>query len=213
MKPIAAVLARLGLNRMASHSRSPWDQVVVVFTRTEKEVARLNVATGPCVPRPGTKRPLVGVTNQQPGDPSRYEALFRVLISDPSSEPWDEMTSTPPGRMSVFSSAFVNALAELNREGLRRQVERPADYEYMLEPERLVLRAWMPLVDVPLGVHQAPNEVELIGASAWARSALDTGRKLYCWSGAGFNPWTVSPGRGERLWKRAKTRAVQEPRR
>jgi len=192
MKRVSEVLARLGILR-AGRSTSPWDRVVVVFTRADRDVSRLDITTGPCIPRAGTKRPLVGVTNQQPGEATRYESLFRVLVADPSADPWAEERCVGPGCLRVFSPAFADALAALNRENRRRQQERPGDYDWIFEPERAVLQAWIPAVAWPLRAAHVPVEAsELGGAAGWARVALDRGQMLYCWSGPGFDPWATT---------------------
>jgi hypothetical protein len=141
----------------------------------------------------------VGVTNQQPGEATRYESLFRALVADPAAEPWAEQRCVEPGCLRVFSRAYVDALAAHNRENVRRQKERPGDFDWIFEPDRAVLRAWMPKVEWPLGAAHVPVEAsEFIGAAAWARVAQDRGRMLYCWSGPGFNPW-VTAERVDRL--------------
>jgi hypothetical protein len=173
--------------------------VVVTFTRDERDVARLDIAVGPCVASPGRKRPLVGVTNQLPGHPVRYEKLFSILVRDPVAEPWATVKCRGRGCLYVFGDTFVNALVELNMDGLRRQTERPRDYDWMFERDRAVLEQWMPTVSWPLNSASVPPEAtELAAIAAWARVARERGRRLYCWSGPGFNPW-VTPERIARL--------------
>ena len=177
--------------RQASSTESRFDAVVVVFTRSDRAIARLDIATGPCVALPGRKRPLVGVTNQRPGEPSRYEALHRVLV-DPAPDPWASVVCSGPGCLRRFGDAFVAAMADQNRENLRRQRERPGDYDWIFEPERAVLRRWMPSVAWPVGASYVPSEASEMGAlAAWARIAEERRDGLYCWSGPGFNPWTT----------------------
>jgi hypothetical protein len=193
MKRISDVLLSLGILRTPKRPRLRWDRVVVVFTRPERDVAKLEIATGPCIPRVGTKRPLVGVTNQQPGDATRYESLFRILVADPLAEPWAEERSVAEASLRVFSAESVDALAALNRENLRRQDERPNEYDWIFEPERAVLRRWMPSVQWPVGASSVPIEASELGnVAAWARVAQERGQKLYCWSGPGFNPWVTA---------------------
>jgi len=192
-------LAKRRLRRAAPTART-WDRVVVVFTRHDRDIARLDIGVGPCVAPPGRRRPLVGVTNQLPGDPALWEDLFGILVDDPSLGPWEVVTRVNRGQLHVFGAVFVEALAALNRENLRRQHERPGDYDWIFEPEREVFERWMPSVRWPVGAASVPAlATELGGACAWARVAQERGQKLYCWSGPGFNPWVLTEQRAQRL--------------
>jgi hypothetical protein len=181
-------------------TRRSWNRVVVVFTRPDRDIARLDIGAGPCVAPPGRRRPLVGVTNQLPGDPAMWEDLFGILVEDPSVGPWKVVTTVNRGQLHVFGAVFVEALAALNRENLRRQNERPGDYDWIFDPERNVFERWMPSVRWPVGAASVPALAsELGGACAWARVAQERGQKLYCWSGPGFNPWVLTERRVQRL--------------
>ena len=104
----------------------PYRKVCVVFTLPETVVQRLDISRGPCLPKPGNKRPMVGVTRQEPGDPAMYESLAAVLLGS-TGEAWQRLVDRPPGRLATFSATFVEAMADLNRENLRRQASRPRD--------------------------------------------------------------------------------------
>ena len=125
------------------------ERVVIVFTRPTRDVARLNVATGPCVAPPGRKRPLVGVTNQEPGDESRYETLFELLLDKRVVGPWESTASAGEGRLHIFSNGFVDALAEINREVVRRSQARPEDYDWMFGPSLDLAERWLVAVRWP----------------------------------------------------------------
>jgi glutathione S-transferase len=175
---------------------------VVVFTRPGRDVARLDVAVGPCIPPPTRKRPLVGVTNQEQGDERRYEALYGILVRD-GSDPWEATTTAGEGRLHVFSDAFVQALAEVNRQLLQRIDARPKDDDWIFEPTLALAEAWFAAIRWP-DPNTTPSggvRSELVEACAWARVARERSQKLYCWSGPGFNPW-VTPERIGRLTAR-----------
>jgi hypothetical protein len=188
-----------------ARSDDPYHRVVVVFTRPEKQLRQFGVAEGPCIPLPGRSRPLVGVTNQEPGELSIYEDLASLLLPDRGAAAWETVVETDGGRLATFSETFVEAMAALNREGLRRGAERPNDFDWMFEPARAVMARWMPEVRWPVGAAGVPPRASaFIAACAWARVSQERGQNLYCWSGPGFDPWVASE-RVERL--RAKLTA------
>ena len=210
MRTLARLKALLESARSPDAGPPPlsWDEVVVVFTRSDRDVARLDIASGPCVRSPGRSRPLVGVTNQLTGAPVLFESLFRVLVSDLSGGPWVSSVHAGRGRLDVFSDPFLEALAALNREAIRRGADRPRDYDWIFEPQRAVFRQWMPEIPWPVGSDQVPGmAAELGGICAWARVAQERGQRLYCWSGPGFNPWTITAGQADRLIETVRRRA------
>ncbi len=72
---------------------------VVVFTTPERELRRMDVATGPCVPTGGRRRPLAGPTRQDHGETPRHTAA--LLTGQPAA-----------GR---FIDAMADASEELSR--------------------------------------------------------------------------------------------------
>jgi len=71
--------------------------VFVVFTLPETIVARLDISRGPCLPKPGNKRPMVGVTRQEPGDPAIFESLAAVLLGGTAAPDLHTDILTDPG--------------------------------------------------------------------------------------------------------------------
>lgn len=197
---------RLSFRGFRRPSRNdPYRQVVVIFTRPAKELRHFDVAFGPCIPLPGRSRPLVGVTNQEPGHARTYDELASLLLPDRGATAWETVVEAGAGRLGTFSEPFVEAMAALNRESLRRGAERPNDFDWMFEPARAVMARWMPEVRWPVGAAGVPERTSaFIAACAWARVSQERGQKLYCWSGPGFDPWVTSE-RVERL--RAKLTA------
>jgi hypothetical protein len=170
--------------------------VVAVFTLPERDIARLDIRIGPCVPPVGRSRPLIGVTRQRPGDPEQLEALFAILVRAPSASPWQSVEVAGPGRLATFSEEFVSAMTSLNRESLARGEARPKDYEWILEPTSRLADQWLTATAWEPGIH--PGD-ELVGCCAWARVAQERGQKLYCWSGPGFSPYVLASGSLEEL--------------
>ena len=189
---IASRLAALfrGPDPAALPKLDPYRRVVVVFTRPEKDLRQLDIALGPCVRRPGRKRPFVGVTNQEPGDPSEFEVLAGILLSRKSAGAWGTVLESGDRRLATFSDELVEAMAALNRENLRRQGERPKDYDWIFEPERAVVARWMSEASGSGNV--TGLDASFLATYAWARISQERGQRLYCWSGPGFNPWTTA---------------------
>jgi hypothetical protein len=197
---IRALIRRAEPDRASPSKAQNWDHVLVVFTRPDRDVARLDIAVGPCIAPPGRKRPLVGVTNQLPGDVGIYEALFDIVVANPSAGPWQARTVVGPGQLHAFSDEYVEALAELNREAVRRIEARPKDYDWIFEPSRAVFRRWMPDDPWPIGAPNVPYMAsQLNGTCGWARIAQERSQNLYCWSGPGFNPWVATETQARRL--------------
>jgi hypothetical protein len=190
-----SVLARVRARVFAAADPvDPWALVHVVFTLTDRDLARLNVAVGPCVPPPTRKRPWVGITNQEPGDFRALETLFSIVVTASPAEPWQATRVDGPGRLDTFSDAFVAALADINRVTLARGTAAPAinesTYDTVFRPELEIAERWLPHVDwrQRVSLRYAQQRVTYLGA--FAREMQDRGRPLYCWSGPGFDPWT-----------------------
>jgi hypothetical protein len=188
------LMSRLfGRSRPAPEDR--WSRVIVVFTRAEREVAKLDIRTGPCVAAPGRSRPMVGVTNQDPGRPEALQALYVILTGRPAAGAWQSIQIVGPGRLARLSDVFTAGMAALNRENLARQQERPEDHDWILEPDERVAARWQAAMSPDAG----PGRSALIGYCAWARVAQERGQAMYCWSGPGFNPRTLVSGTMEQL--------------
>ena len=169
----------------------------MVFTRPEREVAKLDIRTGPCVQLPGRSRPMVGVTNQDPGRPEALEALYAILTGRPAAGTWQSVQIVGPGRLARLSDDFTAAMAALNRENLARQQERPEDYDWILEPDHRAAAQWLAATRPGMILGHARDR--LIGYCAWARVAEERGQAMYCWSGPGFNPRVLVSGTMEEL--------------
>jgi hypothetical protein len=177
--------------------RELWKQVNVIFTRPERDLAKFDLALGPCIPLPGRRRPLVGVTNQDPGNLEHLEALFALVVSESAGRPWRDTQKRERGTLATFSPAFTSALAAINREGLRRQAERPRDYAYMLEPDARLAERWLSATPWREGMLVAGVRDRVIHLCGSARVAEERGQDLYCWSGPGFSPYVLVTGPDE----------------
>jgi hypothetical protein len=119
-----------------------------------------------------------------------YEDLA-AIVAPTVPAPWQSSVEAGGGRLVTFDSPVVTALAEINRESLRRQQARPGAYAWIFEPERQLLAVWRPDVRWTPGSNYVPWPAAVLGsACAWARVSEEKAQKLYCWSGPGFDPWT-----------------------
>ncbi len=181
-----------GWPRRKTGPQDPYSRVVSVFTLPERELRHLDVSLGPFRPAPGRRRPLIGRTRQDPGEPSLFESLCEVVVGTGPATAWSASRTVGDGRLDTFADGLVSALAEHNRAALRRREERPGDVEWQLDLDRELFRRWIPGVAWPRDGDGVPRQATLlIVTCASAREAEDRRQHLYCWSGPGFNPWTT----------------------
>jgi hypothetical protein len=194
--------------RIEMHSS---ERVAVIFSRPERDVARLNIEFGPCVPPPGRVRPLVGPFSQEDVTQQQIESLFDVLVSDPAAQPWDRITEAGAGKLAVFSAAFVDALVAVNRLVLDRDDQvrvkgRPLTEEqatWVLEPHNPVSDAWLQRSTWPTDTTAYGLGATLGYWGAEARGSREKGQRLYSWFGPGVPLKTMTfkrvPGEVEQL--------------
>jgi hypothetical protein len=156
-----------------------WRRVVVIFTAPDREIAHLNVAVGPCVPRSGTKRPLVGPFRQETGTPAQLEALFRVVVAPPAGSAWEAKRRDGRGRLFAFSDEFVQPLARFSRDYQGGAKEDPTDE--LIARTEAIATAWMSTRSSPRNLQSA--ELRIAEAAWWARIAQERGQHLYGWFG------------------------------
>lgn len=150
----------------------------VVFTCPPTIAAALDLATGPCVPAPGKRQPLVSVRRQQHGDrPEHLTALYQILTGRPEAEAWAEIKRTGDAMLATFSDGYRSALV-----GLRSGQQDP--------PGTLTEFAirWME-VNWPssLPARLSRNRLQRMAGSATRAAEKQT--PLYCW----FGPSQPSP--------------------
>lgn len=126
---VGSARTRLRVWRDQRSLRKAWRHIAVVFTLPEREIARLDIALGPCVPPPGRKRPLAGPFRQRTGTAEEMEALFRVMVPGSTAPAWATTRREGRGQLCVFADEFVQPLGARNgdpqrsdrgRHGLRR---------------------------------------------------------------------------------------------
>lgn len=171
---------------------------VVVFTVPQKRLREMDVATGPCVPTGGRKRPLAGVLRQDGGeDPEQTAALYTALTGRPGDGALVLLRQEARGRLFQCSDDFVNAMADANEELIRLSEEddRRGDEELtsFVERQQAIDRAWLEVGDWPSSVVGTSNR---LGRMGWARTARDKGQPLYVWHGPRVQEYTVVAGRG-----------------
>jgi hypothetical protein len=91
------------------------EEICVVFSVPEKRLAEMDVATGPCVPLPGRKRPLVSVHQQVgPERPDQWSALYVALSGRSDEDALQLVEQHLYGRLSRCSDDFVTVMADAN---------------------------------------------------------------------------------------------------
>jgi hypothetical protein len=150
-----------------------------VFTVPERDLVRLDVAVGPCVPYPGRKRALAGPFRQNTGTADEIEALFRVLVPDAQGPAWSATRREGDGLLCVFSDEFVEPLAAFSRQFQGK--ESQASDEELEARLHEIAESWVTARGRPGNVLVAGLDVA--DAAWWARAARDRRQRLYAWFG------------------------------
>ena len=160
---------------------SAWEvrHAVVVFTVSERDIKRLDIARGPCVPTRGRSKPLVGPFRQNAGTPDEMEALFRILVPVTTGTAWLSTLREGDGELRVFSDEFVEPLAARSRK-FQGKESRATDEEF--EAALLLLaKRWVAARGRP--GNGISEQLDIADAAWWARAAQDRSQQLYAWFG------------------------------
>jgi hypothetical protein len=158
----------------------------VLFTASDREVARMDIRLGPCVPLQGRKKPLAGRLSQGwPEGPERLATLYEVLSGRPPQEAWSKSTLLRPGRLFVLSDAFVRKLAEI--DSARVAAATDEERHEVLEE---VARRWRPRVHAPAEWDDRRSQVDVLMAAWDAARAVMKSQRLYAWYGPGLSLWS-----------------------
>lgn len=172
-------------------------RAVVVFTVPPDRLRRMDVATGPCVPRAGLKRPLQGALAQDLGEsPAQSAALFTTLTGQAPERALVVLEEAGRGRLSVCSETFLNAMADTCEEHLAlADADRAAgrkDLPTFVRAQEELAGAWRQAVRWPR--HVVPLGQRL-GRLGWARQARLEDQPLYMWHGPSVPMLGIATGR------------------
>ncbi len=104
---------RLYWRVVRASGRLDMSRTAYVFTVPDKRLREMDVATGPCVPTGGRKRPLRGPVMQDHGEgPQQTAAFYTVLTGRPSDEAMTLLETKGPGALYAFTNAYVDALVD-----------------------------------------------------------------------------------------------------
>jgi hypothetical protein len=165
----------------------------VVFTVPDARLAEMDVATGPCVPVNGARKPLCPPLDQEIGEtPRQTAALYTVLTGKPSDNALIAVSRSGKGALCRFSKEFVDAMADAN-ELLKRldakDEERGDDVFSLAEAKSTEYdKAWLAAGDWPKSVVSTGNRLTRL---AWADQARKLGQELYCWFGPSVSQMAV----------------------
>lgn len=166
---------------------------VVVFTVPEERLRELDVATGPCVPLPGRRRPLVGPLRQDGGEyPRHAAALYTVLTGRPAAGALHLVQQQGRGALYVCSQPFLAAMADASRlltrlaeeDEVRGEKDLPSFFAKRAEWDR----TWLRLGDWPRDVESTAARLDRLH---WAAEAGERGHPLYVWHGPYVETSTV----------------------
>jgi hypothetical protein len=116
------------------------DVTVVHFTATDRQLAQVDVALGPCVAAGSRRRPLVSPLREDRGEgPEQMQALFMALTGRPGRGLLCPVADASSGRLARYSQAFADALADTSQ----RMVSVAADPDAFMAMVDEIDRAWM----------------------------------------------------------------------
>lgn len=194
------------LERLRRERQLPpaWRHMAVIFTAPDREIERLDISLGPCIPRPGVKRPLAGPFRQSALRPRQAASLYRLFVPAGADSPWSEARTVGAGTLCRCRPDFVSALAALSRtyqgSGKATEEEKQALGRVFEE----LGRRWVELdgVGSPLADRKYPD-LDIATAAWWARAAEERDQGLYFWFGPGVM-LTMSAAATERLATRVE---------
>lgn len=166
----------------------------VLLTAKQRDVDRVDGASGPCVPLPTRKRPLVSVHRQFHDTPEQFSALFGVLGGRPS-EAWTEIGKTRGAMLVKLSDHFVDVLADLSRRAIDVPEGEVAD---LSEIEEVAVR-WRQATRWPKRQLAKGLIDRLILDAAWSRVAREKSQDVYCWFGPAVPEYEIVSGTAETL--------------
>jgi hypothetical protein len=177
----------------------------VIFTASAREVARMDIALGPCFPLAGRKKPLSGRFAQEwPSTPAQIEALHASLVPDSLIGPWAAREDDPPGQLFTLSDEFVAALAHIDEE---RQAA--ASDEGRREVLASAAAAWHRSLNSDDPQAQDHLFLDVLSAAYVAARATRKNQNVYAWFGPGIELW--GPERMARAVERIQKEAASRP--
>lgn len=177
-----------------SRTPAPSSVALVVFAADAKRLAAVDVALGPCLPKPGRKKALLSPLNQDGGEtPDQASALLAVLTGRPADAALELCSKAGPGTLYRCTEVFLDAMADESQ-----RISKITDLD---EFDRAVDRlsdAWMRAATWPREYVSLKNRVHRIHQ---ARLARDKRQSLYFWFGPRVAERTVVAGSGPYLRK------------
>jgi hypothetical protein len=160
----------------------------VIFTASDKDIERLDIAVGPCVdrvgPRGGHLRPLASPLDQLQDPPGHLEALGAIVVPGPPGDLWTECHADRPGRLCLFSPWIATALAQIWMSS-----NDPDEVDgHRLPSLDEVAQAWFSAVPWPERQQVNGLTSRLLNVVWKARRARDHDQGLYSWFGP-MRPW------------------------
>ncbi|MFN8023932.1 MAG: hypothetical protein U0Q03_20540 [Acidimicrobiales bacterium] len=162
---------------------------LVVFAADPKRLGALDVALGPCVPKPGRCKALVSPLNQDLGETvEQASALFTALTGEPAGAVLEVDSENGTGVLHRCTDVFLNAMADRSElllamtdlDVLDRELDRLSD-------------AWMRAATWPPQYVSVKNRLQRIHLARVARSK---GQTVYFWFGPSVEMRGVVAGSG-----------------
>ena len=149
---------------------------LVVFTASDGDLSKMDLALGPCVTVSGQRRPIVSELAQDTGEtPEQAAALLTVLTGEPSDGALRLISASGPAQLFACTDQFLDAMADASEQMLATKT----DDDFVAEQDRLS-DAWMGSADWPSHYVSLRNRLHRLGM---ARAARAKGLTLYFWFG------------------------------
>ena len=162
-----------------------WSTVAVVFSVPDRRLREMDVATGPCLPIGGRKRPLRTPSAQDHGEgPEQTATLYTVLSGRPSHEALTLLEAKGKGSLYAFSEAsFAAMLADDEVAGAILDQDKPGEagvgLDLFIRRQEELSAAWIATGVWPRAVTGTNHRLR----TGLAREAAAKGNRVFVWYG------------------------------
>ena len=165
---------------------------LVVFHCSPEDVAKVNVAVGPCVPRLGVRggrvRPLASPLDQWPDRLGRLESLYALLTGNRGGYALTHRQTVGRGTIAQLSDDLTSRLAELSTVNTA--------IDSTVADQLAVAQRWFDEDTWPPAMQLGGVRARLLSWALDCRAARELGHLTYCWEGPKVPAYGIARGVG-----------------